>query len=276
MKIPVMKIFKESFKDVKENKIEWLRVATAPVLVYLFGLIFMFSTYFLTGQHINYVESMTNPTAETQNMTEMPFMVILGNAIYYILYIIIMINGYRYAALKEGGDRWWTLNLNRRFVRLVLFSLLVALFAVIYVSIAAGIIIGAAALIENMAVNIILGLGFVLFGIYAFTRIGLAFFLVALDQTKPIRLSWALLKGNVLRMIGLFFIIEITIGVIAILGLAILGLFGWLLSFINGWLSIIAIFSMLIFGFIVWFMNWAITAKAVAFVYKNLTESKVS
>lgn len=278
MKIAIIKIFKESFKDVREHKLEWVRVATAPIIVWLFGLIFMSLMYWSADRPLWFLESIIARLEGTQNVEELSLTIIFGNVVYYITYFIallsIMINGYRYGVMREGGNRWWTLNLGWRFVKVILYSILVIIMASIYATIAAGIVIGAQAYIESIVLTVVLGVLFAIFGFYWIIRIGLTLLLVAIDRNQPMRISWRLLKGNVLRLIGLMILIVIVIGLIGLAGVIVLGILGWILSFINPWLVGIAVVLGFLFAFFMWLLNWAVSAKALALVYKTFTEGK--
>lgn len=268
MKIEIMKTFKESFKNVRENKLEWMRVATGPVLVYIFGILFMAFTYWTSG--LLTLEAMT----QQRSLMDLPFMALLGNVVYYLAYLMavvsVIINGFRYAALKEGGDRWWTLNLNWWFVKTIFYYVLIILLLAIYAGVAVGIVLGANALAESTALNVTLAILFFIGLIYVAFRLGLIFFLIATDQTKPIRVSWALLKGNVLRFVGLTFLIMLAVVLISIAGVVVLGLLGWVLSYISNWLIAVIGLALIIFTVIMWLFSWAMTSKALSLVYKTL------
>ncbi len=278
MTIEIMTIFKESFKDVREHKMEWVRVATAPVILWLVGILILALAYVSTGLPwiSNIIE---NSMQGTQNFIEKPFSLTLADTIYHIFTFIsticLLINGYRYGFLKEGGDRFWTLKLNWRFVKMCLYYFLVLILTALYVAIAAGISIGIYFLVESVALSTILGVLFTLYGFYLIVRIGLTFFLIAIDRTIPIRISWRLLKGNVLRFLGLMLLIFLTIFLIIIAGCIVLGLFGWLLSLVSPTLLVIPFILLFIFGIILWFISWAVTAKAFALVYKTFTEGEI-
>jgi hypothetical protein len=276
MTIEIMKIFKESFRNVQEHWLEWLKVAYAPVIIWLIGFVFMALVYWSTGQWS--YETLVSQLKGQQVLTEQPFIVIFANVVYYIAYFIaiftIYINGFRYAVLGEGGDHWWTLRLDWRFVKMILYTILISILVGIYVLIAAGIIIGIYFLINSVALSVILGILFTLFGIYLLVRIGLTYLLIAVDQIKPIRVSWNLLKGNVLRLFWLLVLIAIAIFLISLAGAIILGIFGWILSLISLWLVSIPIVLFLIFGFFMWLLSWAVGSKAFALVYKTFTSGK--
>ncbi len=274
MTIEIIRIFKESFRNVREHKLEWLRVAYAPLVVWLFGVAFLAIVNLSLG--LWSYESLTNSMKVQEAFADQPFIVILANIIYYITYFIayiaIIINGFRYAVLREGGNRWWTLNLDWRFVKTVLYSLLIGLLVGIYGLITAGITIGAYYLVESTPLTAILGILFALYGFYLLVRIGLTYLLIAIDQNNPIRVSWRLLKGSVLRLAGLILLIIIVLLGIFLVGIIALSILGWALALITPVLLVIPGVLFLVFGFCMWLLTWAVTSKAYALVYKTFTE----
>ncbi len=278
MKIEILQIFKESFKDVCAHKLEWMRVAYAPFTVWFISFLFMTLVYWSEGQSMwSQWASMNQPQQATQS-TEPSFMMILANIIYYFAYLIavvsVYINGFRYALLQEGGERWWTLNLNWRFVKMILYYILIALLAGIYIAVSIGIVVGAQAFIGSVALTVILGILLGLFGIYLMLRLALTFVLISIDRNNPLKTSWNLLKGNVLRLFGLVLLIGGAILLIGLAGALVLGILGWLLALISPWLAGIALLLFLGFGILMWLLNWAVISKSMALVYKTFTEGK--
>jgi len=288
MHIHIMKIYRESFGHVWHHALEWFRVAFAPTVVYLIGLFILLCSYAIGGMGMTdaimgqYGFMGPDGAGESANAG---FLAGLGSIIYFIMNIIasytIMVNGFRYGVFNEGGDHWWTLPLNMRFVKMFLYAILIGFLAILYFSIAGGITLGAHVLFESMTLNAILGIFFGIYGLYLLFRIGLTFLLVAVDQSKPIRTSWCLLRGNVWRLIWLTLFIAITIGVITGIGVGILGLLGMLFTMIimplgvlTGTLGVLAAILMVLFGVFMWIFYWATFSKAYAFVYQTLTEGE--
>lgn len=276
MSIKIMNIYKESFHDVRHHMLEWARVAYAPALIWALGAAFMGIMYWSAGQSLELHHAMMGQTISSNKAGEAWFLVGFGNFIYFVTYIvsimILYINGFRYGVLHEGGNQWWNLHLNKRVVKIALYSLLVGALAGIYVLVSAGIILVAQHLFESLALNIILGIFLTLFGLYALIRISLVQLLVAIDRSQPIRTSWTLLKRNVLRLLGLFFLVMVSILIIGIVGIAILALLGLLFAFISPILAAPIAILIYLFGIYVWFLNWAVTSKALSLVYTSLTE----
>lgn len=278
MSIKIIKIYKESFHDVRHHMLEWARVAYAPALIWALGAAFMGIMYWSAGQSLELHHAMLGQTISSSQAGEAWFLVGFGNFIYFVTYmisiLILYINGFRYGILHEGGNQWWNFHLNKRVVKLALYSLLVGALAGIYVLVSAGIILVAQHLFESLALNIILGILFILFGLYAFIRLSFVQLLVAIDRSHPLRTSWTLLKKNVLRLLGLLFLVMVSILIICIVGIAILALLGLLLAFISPTLAAFSAVLIYLFGVYVWFLNWAVTTKALSLVYTSLTEER--
>ncbi len=279
MKIAVMNIFKESFKDFWEHKMDWVRVVTAPVIIWIFGAIFLGACMIFAGQEMTSMDVLMQGQQINVDIEKgMSGLEIVGNVVYYVLYVIallsIMINSYRYAATRERGDKWWTLHLNMRFVKFTLYMILIGILAGIYAIIAAGIITGVHMLLESIALDIILGIIFVIGLFYGIFRVYLTLFLIANDQAQPLRRSWELLKGNVLRVLGLVLIISIAVGIIAAVVVGIAALITYLLALITPILGILGGIIVFISVAAMWLMSIAVGAKAVALVYKTFVKGK--
>lgn len=279
MKIAVLNIFKESFNNVWTHKLEWVRVATGPVVIWLVGLLFLMLALMAGGSLSMDFQAMLQGTqVDVQVGREVPLIETIGSIVYYVAYLVsvvsIMINGYRYAVYGEGGDSWWTLNLNMRFVKIILYYLLILLIFSVYGAIATGITIGVYYLTDVMALAIILGVIFGLAALYGAFRLGLTFLLVSIDQEKPLRLSWVLLEGNVLRFIGLVILVGISVALISGIGLAIIAGVTWLLTMITPLLAIIGVLLFMVYIAAMWLLSWAVGAKAVALVFDTFTEGK--
>jgi len=273
MSIQIMNIFKESYRDVRGNKLDWVRVAVAPVVIAIFGFLFMLFAYLSAGQPL-----FPDAANQANVMADSSFMVILGNIVHFLAVIIstvcLYINGFRYAVLHEGGDRWWTLNLDWRFVKFILYYILILILATIYLSISAGLAGGLYYGTENTALTVILGIALGVFGFYLALRIGLMFLLVAIDGEHPIRTSWALLKGNVFRFFLLMLLIVLSIIGITIVGAIALLILGMILALIHPVLATIAIALGIAWYIVILFLSWAVSSKAIALVYTSFTEGK--
>src|ERR1700678_2076851 len=118
MTIEIMRIFRESFQNVREHKKEWLRVAAAPLILWLAGTLFIGLIYSTAG--LPWLSNVIDNSVQgTQNYMTKPFILGFADNIYHVITFIsticFLINGYRYGLFEEGGDRLWTLNLNWRF-----------------------------------------------------------------------------------------------------------------------------------------------------------------
>lgn len=265
MHIQIMKIYKDSFKDVRSHAMDWARVISGPVLLWVIGLMIVGATI---GSNFTAEPSVLMASVSS----------ILALALFYILAIVgsisVIINGYRYAVLRADGDRWFTLNLNMRFVKLILFWLLVGLLISIYGSIAVGIVIGLHALFENIALDVIVGGLLGLYGLFLYLRISLYQVAISVDKSEPLKTSWALMKGNIWRLLGLIILVMLTVAIISTVGIVVLGLITSLL-YLGG--ETLVLFSLVLwvpFGILIMLLNWAVTTKAVGLVYKDLSKKK--
>ncbi|MBX9785959.1 MAG: hypothetical protein K2Y08_01350 [Alphaproteobacteria bacterium] len=272
--IAIVSTFKESYKDVREHLPQWIKVAFAPFVVWLIGFAFMGLGFYFSGD-FNFTVSQEGVL---QNEPEGSLLGDFFTVIHYVLEtlaaLVLYVNGFRYAALGEGGDKWWTFSLNKRLWKMFLYYLLVIVLYLACGAVAVGITMGSYLLIENIFLTVFLGILSAGGLIYLMARITLTFLYVAVDQKEPLRTSWHLMKGNVLRVLGLVFLILLVILGITIVGSAIIGLGGWLLSFINMWLGAIIFALFLPFGLFVWLVSTALMIKAIALINKQLTEKK--
>jgi len=277
MNIQIMKTYSKTFDNVNSHKLEWIKVAYGPVLIWALGFLFLVLAYVASGQVLD-----VNTFAEgAQSSAPTPPLLTIASIVYHVVYFLALtslyINGYRYAILGEGGDRWITLNFNMRLVKLILFNILFGLLALIYVGIAAGIIIGAHFLLESVALDVILGLILGLCGFYLLFRIALFPVVISMDKSSPLTTSWHLMKGNVLRFFGLMMLITLTVMLIVIIAGAGVALFGFLLGMINGLLGVVVgiVLGLLLAFFLIVF-GWALNSKAMGLVYLELLAKKAS
>lgn len=277
MSIQIRKTFKESFRNVWHHKLEWLRVFFAPIAIYLVGFLFMSIAYWSTGHPVWSHEILTG---QMRDYGDSGFLIALANAIYYITHIIsiicLYINGFRYALFNEGGEQWWTLTLNWRFVKMILYYVLIILIVAVYIGIAVAITVGAHFGIGNVALTILIGTLLTLYGFYLIIRLAsLTFLLIAIDQTAPLKTGWHLLKKNVLRLIGLMFLIGLAIMGIALLGFAILGVLTWILGLMSPLLAGVGLGLMVLLGLAIWLFSMAISLKSLALVYTALEDKSL-
>lgn len=283
MNIKIIKIYKESFHDVWEHRLEWVKVAYAPLLIWALGLLFLAGVYATVGHSLELHEAMMGQVKSLELVGEEKFLIGFANIVYMIAYwvatISLYINGFRYAFFREGEGHWWTLNLNKRFVKMILYGLLIGVLAGLYALITGGVIVGIFSLFEGGALAVtlavILGIFSGLLGLYLLFRLTLLFFFVAVDRDEPLQTSWNLLKGNVLRIIGLTFLIGITMGLIGAAGFILLALFGMLLSLVSPLLGGVTAIFIFLFTILLWLLNWGVYSKSLALVYQTFTEGKV-
>jgi hypothetical protein len=269
--IAIGKTFKESYADVRENFRPWVKVAFTPFVLYLIGVISMGIGLYLSGgfetlMQQGTVMQDTGPTSASAGFF---------NFIYYVLYMLAIlvwyVNGFRYAALGEGGDTWWRLSWDRRLLMMFLYQILFVVLFAAYGGIAAGITIGVYFLTESIFLAALLGTLFFLGLFYLMGRLMLVFLNVAIDQPEPLRTSWQVMRGNVLRLFGLFILISLAIIALSIVGGLIIGVTGVILGFIGGWLGAVIFALYVPFALFVWLVSAAMTMKAMALVNKQLS-----
>lgn len=270
--IAVIKTFKESYRDVRGHLLPWVRVVFTPFIIYLIGVIAMGISFYLSGEITDIIEHGAIMQHAEQTSASVGFF----NFIYYVFYTLALlvwyINGFRYATLGEGGDKWWNFHWNKRLWKMFLYYFLIIILSAVYGAVAVGIIIGSYLFTENVflvtGIGILFGLGF----FYLVGRLVLVFLNVATDKKEALRTSWRVMKGNVLRLIGLFILIWLAIIGVTILGAVIIGLSGVLLSFISDILGYVIYALAIPFSLFVWLVTAAMTKKAIALVSKQLTE----
>jgi len=107
-------------------------------------------------------------------------------------------------------------------------------------------------------------------------RISLYPAIISLDQSQPVFSSWRLLRGNILRFLGLIILIGLTILLIGIIGAVILGLITALFSAISPVLNILTVSLWLIFGLYMVILAWALNSKAMGLVLLQLSMDKAN
>jgi hypothetical protein len=285
-----MKTFSHSFRDVWGHKLEWFRVAFAPLVLWGLGALVISLVFghtlelhqVLMGQITG--GPMTNGDIANGEIVNIEVVdgaktsLILAQTLYFIIYLIatlsLYINGFRYGVLHEGRNRWWTLHLNWRFVKLFLYMILLQILMGAYAAIAAGAVYGIHLLLENIGVDVILGLILGLYGIYILLRVSLYPLLISIDKVHPLRTSWALLKGNVLRLVGLFLLVGLALLGVALGGFIVLLIVGILLALISPVLASASAILMILFGALMIFLLWAVMTKALSLAYQGLVEKK--
>lgn len=293
MNIQIMKIYHESFHDVRSHKLEWMKVAFSPILIWALGALFVGLSYYLSTGHVFEIDKVLMGGALPQLMgekfmgaplpQEMPessTLLSISQIIYHIMYFVAMIclyiNGYRYALLKEGGDAWITLNLNMRFVKMALYTILITILAGTYLGISAGIIIGAHALFDNIGINVILGILLFIYLFYLMFRLTLYPVVISMDHAEPLKTSWRLMKGNILRLLGLVLLVTLTIMLIGLVGGIVVGLVSGLFSLVSPMLGILSLILWLLFAIFMILLGWAVNSKMLGLVYQELSTTEAN
>lgn len=253
--IAVCKTFKKSFKEIWNHPLNWIRIVFLPFVILFLGL--AGANFLLPGQD-SFVFAQTVPVIS-----------VVIYPIYFIAITGFYIKGFRYAALKEGGDKWWDFPFNIRLVKMFLYFLLISFLVVIYVGISAGITIALNIILGSVFVTVLFSVGFVVLGLYLITRLVLTFLYVAIDKEKPLRTSWYVMKGNVWRLLLLLVLISLIFLAVNVIILG--GLFLFVL-FIGGWFTLIFYAFVLFINVLILFVSIAWTINAIAYVNKQLTQ----
>ena len=285
MHIQIWHTFKQSFKNVWQHKLEWFRVAFAPLVIWVLGILFMSLIFQAIGYPLAFHEAILGKIPAI-TMDQLPpinilisgfFAKVVHEVVYWVALISLMINGFRYGVLQEGGKKWWTLHLNKRFWKMLAYMILIIILFSVYTLIGVGIVAGAHYLFENIVLDIGLGALFILYSFYAFLRIFLYSLLIAIDKTHPLRTSWHLVKGNILRLVGLFLLIWVAIVGLFAGGALIFSLLGLLLALISPVLmENVSVLVILFAGIFSYLISWAIFSKACALVYQTLKKGKAA
>jgi len=222
----------------------------------------------------HYLFVFENSTLEQTATATSPFEV-FSQLVYHVTSFLAMagiyIKGFRYAALKEGGDKWLGFPFNMRLLKMFLYYLLITILSALYIILSAGIVVLQHFFLESVFVTILLAGLFAAFGVYLITRIVLTFLYVAIDQEKALRTSWSVMKGNVWHFLLLIILIGLTVLGAAIAGAALIGIVGFLLSLISSWLGAVIFVLFLPFGLLVMLLSTAWTINAVTYVNKQIT-----
>src|SRR5438445_13075693 len=99
MKIEIMKIYNESFQNVRSHKVAWIRVAYAPIVIWALGALFLAFSYIYGGHSFElkqvFLGSMVESTGESSSL---PLLAqFIYQLAYYLAMISLTINGYSYA-----------------------------------------------------------------------------------------------------------------------------------------------------------------------------------
>lgn len=271
MNIQIMKIYKESFHDVRSHKREWMRVAYGPLLVWALGALFVGVAYLSGGHSFELHKAFTGEVVvESEGSAFLSFAHFIYGVTYFISMISLYINGYRYAIFHEGGKDGITLNLNMRFVKMVLYLILIAILASLYTAASVAIVFIAHALVGNVGLDVILGILLGLYGFYLAFRLVLYPVLISIDQGPALRTSWDLMKGNVLRFLGLSLLIMLTLMLVGIIGALIIGLLVAILGMVSSILLVIGVMAGLLFTIFMVLLAWAVNSKVMGLVYQEL------
>lgn len=168
------------------------------------------------------------------------FAYVIYNILFFIAVTSLEINGYRYAVLKETGGRLINVTLNKRFLRFVIYTILFQILVGVYLTVSIGLVAGSNSLLDNNGLSTILAFFLFLLGFYLMYRLSLFSIPISIDQSRPFKTSWRLLKGNLLRLMGLSFLVGLKIWIIAILVGLFLALIWFVLAAPIGFFGILA------------------------------------
>ena len=148
------------------------------------------------------------------------------------LYAMVAVVWHRRVLLGENPSGPIYFKIGKREIFFILYLLLITLFAVLIVGVAAGLavaVLGGLNL-ENatpgaiMSAGVVAVVGYVLF-LYVYLRSALVLPAVAVGQKEPLRTSWAITKGNVWRLIGGFLVILLAYFVVSGIVFAVTSVF---------------------------------------------------
>ncbi len=249
MSLPVMTIFKESLRHIREHKHSWLKVGFTPLALLFLSELFAILSIFIPGIF---------GVAVLDSGLILPLLFLFTlNAVFSVIWgASFYVKGYRYGILNEEENRWLSLPFNKRLLKTIGYSFCIG-------SLVKGSLLGAGFLLYVTVKNLLIVLPllslFVFLLIYTFTRLSLVFPLLAIDHENPLRTSWSLLKGNSLRMLSLISLTSVTIIAILLLTVCLVGLIWFLLTFINPFIAAY-----------IWALGWMIFGKAIS-VLMSLT-----
>lgn len=262
LKIQIMKTYRESFYNVLTHKLEWVQAMLAPFLLLLLGLIVLVFTIL--------------PARDTVRLTgelKLEGLFLLGAVVFLLTSLISMvslsINGYRYAILQKTED-WFNLNLNMRFLKMALYFILYYLFFGLYSAASTRVVLGVDTLFDNIALTVLLSIILQLLAWYMMIRIVLYPIAISIDQTKPIGTSWRRMKGNILRFLGLIFLIGLTLVLIGVVGALTLILLMAPFVPANSVSGGIMFITWVIFILFMLWLSLSINFKAIGLVYQQL------
>ena len=265
MPIHIIKIIKTSLREVFHHKKEWIRLAFAPFIVWSATLLLSSLSTFYSPLLI--ISNSPFSVGEILALSSGGLHV-LG---YFVSTLILEINGFRYTVLGEKRNTWWVFHLNRRFVKLLVYVLLVQGIGTLYSLTTIFSLMEIQAAYENLALTATSGIFLGLLACYLVFRLGFFKLLISIDTKAPLRESWHLLKGHVMRLFGLtFFVI---LGFISTFFLVGFGIGLGLLFFFDTQPPIHLV--VLPLSVITWFFSWATLTQAYTHVYKELKGKKI-
>lgn len=290
MKIKIMEIYKEGFHSIRTHKREWLKVATGPVLVWAIGLFILISAMISTRYYFGVftlLPSHLHIHEGSSNTFFFNFAYVIYHILFFIAIINLEINGYRYAIVEEKGKGLITVAVNRRFFRFIIYMIIFQTLIGIYITAIAGIVAGVNSFLERGEIGVLLASFLILWGIYINYRVTLFPLIIAVDQHQPFKTSWKLVKGNVLRLIGLSIVVTFMILLIGILSGLVMALIWFLAAVLFGLLGdLLGITEGIILGFrvtlgvimvVLWILflvlfAWALNSKVMGLIYQRLSD----
>ena len=268
--IDVIKTFNANFRDYNSHILQWIKLGFTPFLIWLVGFFIMVFAFAATGESVTNMTSFLLQNGVTENIW-----IFLSAILYFTLFLLAVlgmhINGFRYLALGEGGNTWFTFPFDKRLLKILLYFLLISIFMNIYVG---SMILFGDFLFEitNSTYLVIVSLVLLgILGIYLLTRLSLTFLYVSTDQEKPLRTSWHRMHKHVWRFLlliimlfGLFIGFSIPIGVV-------LFMVAYLLSYVSTWLGAIVLDLITPFAILFFFalMMEAVVAANTQIFKKN-------
>lgn len=264
MPIHIIKIIKTSLCEIWHHKKDWIRLAFAPLVIVGASLLLVSLSAFYAS----------TPDASAAFFSVERILALLSGMFYFLSLLIAVpileINGFRYAVLGEKRNTWWTLQLNRRFIKFFIYNLLIQGANFLYFFVATFCLLQAHLIHQSIFLSTALGLAAGLFAFYLFFRLGFFKLLIAIDKPSPLKESWHLLKDHVMRLVGLTLLVGLGF-VLAFL--LVFGITASLLDFfVTNPFAYVSVGFVL--GSITWFFLWATLTQTYAHMYKVLQKKK--
>ncbi|MBL4836009.1 MAG: hypothetical protein JKY34_00405 [Kordiimonadaceae bacterium] len=215
-KLPVMATVSEVLGGSFLHFFNLISIAWFP-LILLFGV--SLGAVYVTP-------TMVDPAAlNPSDMGEFLGIALVAQIVQAFLYTMIAVVWHRRVLLGENPTGPIYLKFGKREIFFILYLLLIGVFAFVIVGGAFGLTFATASVGGGLIGTVILPVGYILF-MFVYLRSILVLPAVAVSQSKPLRTSWAITRGNCWRLFWGFFLI----GLVALIVFAIVFIITGLVS----------------------------------------------